>query len=71
LSNTFGSGLLYNKSKTEQLMAGKNQYWYSFKNQLLEHFGCITTKGEGNVHFKAKQFELKDKKQKQSQLQIS
>ena len=61
-SNSSWGGLVYAKDKTEAIMDGGNQTWYSFKNSIIEHLGCSSLRSSGQEHYKANQFALKEKK---------
>ena len=61
-TGSWGRGLIYEKQKTEALMAGCNQHWYSFKNAMIEHIGCSSLRNGGQEHFKAKQQMMVEKK---------
>ena len=61
-NSSWGHGLTYERQKTEHLMAGGNQQWYSFKNALIEHIGCSSIRSGGQEHFKAKQHAMKERK---------
>lgn len=59
------TGILYNQNKLEQLLAGKTQAWYSFKDFVLSHFGG---KRDHQVHSAAiADFEGKQAATKRSQ----
>jgi hypothetical protein len=51
-----------NKEKTEKLMNGKDQQWYSLKNDLIENLGCSSIRSGGQEHFKAKKYSMKEQK---------
>ena len=51
--NSFATGILIQQSRKEQLMVGSNQVWYSFKNMMIEHASCSTTRNGGLMHYKA------------------
>uniref|UniRef100_A0A7M5XBT3 Uncharacterized protein n=2 Tax=Clytia hemisphaerica TaxID=252671 RepID=A0A7M5XBT3_9CNID len=74
-SINLGNGIHYNKFKTSDLVAGTKaencQPWYSFKNYILAHFNFPGDKGEGVLHFKAKQFEIKDRRKKSLQMEVT
>eukprot|EP00794_Sanderia_malayensis_P003887 gene3887-4431_t len=46
---------------TEQYMGGWHQEWYSFKNRLVEHFSCSSTRNGGQFHLRSLQHQLKEK----------
>ena len=46
-TGSWAGGLIYEKQKTEALMAGRNQHWYSFKNAMIEHIGCSSLRNGG------------------------
>ena len=71
LNSSWGAGLVYAKEKTEAIMAGSNQTWYSFKNSLIEHLGCSSLRSGGQEHYKAKQFTLKEKKMQMKTREIN
>ena len=66
MKNTWGNGVLYDKEQTDELLKGQNQFWYSFKSSLLNHFGCNPSRGGGQFHYKSKQFENSVKKNNQA-----
>ena len=51
--NSSATGILIQQSRKEQLMVGSNQVWYSFKNMMIEHASCSTTRNGGLMHYKA------------------
>lgn len=53
---------MYAKEKTEAIMVGGNQTWYSFKKSMIEHLGCSSLRSGGQEHYKAKKFALKEMK---------
>lgn len=53
VGNSLGIGLVIQPSRKEQLIAGGNQAWYSFKNMMIEHVSCSTTRNGGLMHYKA------------------
>lgn len=61
-NSSWGSGLVFDKEKTEQLMNGKNQQWLSLKNALIEHLGCSSIRSGGQEHFKAMKYSMKEQK---------
>jgi hypothetical protein len=60
----WSGGLFYDKQKTEALMSGENQHWYSLKNAMIEHVGCSSMLSAGQEHYKAKQHILAEMKKK-------
>ena len=67
----WGVGLIYDKNKTESFMAGGNQHWYCFKNCMIEHLGCSSTRSGGQEHFKAKQHAIKENKMKERNMNVN
>lgn len=61
-TQSWSTGHIYDFAKSENLMRGKNQQWFSFKHSLIEHYSCSTTRSAGQEHFKAKQFEIREKR---------
>ena len=51
--NSVGTGLVIQQSRKEQLIAGGNQARYSFKNMMIQHVSCSTTRNGGLIHYKA------------------
>ena len=66
--NIWGNGITYDSSKTEKLVSGENQVWYSFKQNLLDHLSCNPTRSGGNFHMKAKEYEIMEEKRKKEAL---
>ena len=63
---------MYKEDKTKELLEGKNQTWYSFKDYILSHFNFTGgSKVAGDFHFKAKQFQVKVKRQKELQIDVT
>eukprot|EP00794_Sanderia_malayensis_P021154 gene21154-23234_t len=60
-NRSWGRGLNYDASRTEQYMGGSHQEWYSFKNRLVEHFSCSSTRNGGQFHLRSLQHQLKEK----------
>ena len=60
-NSSWGGGLVYAKDKTEAIMVGGNQTWYSM-DSIIEHLGCSSLRIGGQEHYKANQFALKEKK---------
>lgn len=72
LSNlSLGNGLDYFGEKQQKLIKGKHQSWYGLKSCLQEHLGCHPTRSGGQIHFKAKQYEMKMKRAAKEHLQAS
>jgi hypothetical protein len=61
-NSSWGSSLVFNKEKTEKLMNGKDQQWYSLKNALIENLGCSSIRSGGQEHFKGKKYSMKEQK---------
>lgn len=70
-NSSLGVGLIYDKNKTESFMAGGNQHWYCFKNCMIEHLGCSSTRSGGQEHFKAKQHAIKENKMKERNMNVN
>ena len=70
-TGSWAGGLIYEKQKTEALMAGRNQHWYSFKNAMIEHIGCSSLRNGGQEHFKAKQQMMVEKKKKRRVMDVN
>ena len=56
---SIGHGLVYESEKTENLMTGSNQVWYTFKGFLIDHITCNSIHSSGQDHLKAKQYAVK------------
>lgn len=52
---------MYDEQKTEKLVCGSVQEWYSFKNAICEHMSCSTSRSGGQFHAKALQHMLMEK----------
>ena len=52
-------------------MAGGNQQWYHFKNAVIEHIGCSSSRSSGQEHFKAQQFAIKEREIKARFLNVN
>ena len=59
---TWGSEIIFDTKKTELLITGGSQTWYSFKMPLREHL---------QVHLKAKQHHLKPLQHESKRLDIN
>lgn len=70
-NQSWGNGLVYAREKAECLMAGGNQQWYHFKNALIEHIGCSSTRSGGQEHFKAQQHAIKERENKNRFLDVN
>ena len=70
-TGSWGGWLIYEKQKTEALMAGRNQHWYCFKNAMIEHIGCSSLKNGGQEHFKVKQQMMVEKKKKRRVMHVN
>lgn len=68
---SFGYGLVYGTEKMEKLMTGSNQDWYNFKRTLIDHITCSSIRSSGQVHLKAKQFAVKEKKKIAKSVEIN
>lgn len=54
--------MIYEGEKTEALISGGNQAWFSFKGALTDYVGCSSIRSGGQEHFKAKQHEISERK---------
>jgi hypothetical protein len=70
-NSSWGNGLIYEKKKMASLMEGGNQKWFSFKNALIEHIGCSSTRSGGQEHFRATQHAMKDEKFKARNMAVN
>ena len=68
--NNFAAGLSLSKERTELLISGGNQSWYSFKSMMIEHASCSTNRNGGMAHYRALVAEKQRKKVKKSVLQV-
>ncbi len=68
--NNFAAGLSLSKERTELLISGGNQSWYSFKSMMIEHASCSTNRNGGMAHYRALLAEKQRKKVKKSVLQV-
>ena len=50
-SGSLSTGLVFNGNKSDMLLKGGVQEWYSLKNNVKQHITCISSK----VHFEALQ----------------
>ena len=60
LTDTFPPiiGMIYKSEKSEKLMTGSNQDWYSFKRDLVEHISCSSVRSAGQVHLEVRCKEI-------------
>ena len=68
---TWGSEIIFDTKKTELLITGGSQTWYSFKMPLREHLLFSSTRSGGQVHLKAKQIHLKPLQHESKRLDIN
>ena len=55
----------------EALVSGGNQDWYNFKRALTDHVSCSSIRSGGHEHFKAKQYEIKERKRNAQNLKVN
>ena len=67
-NRAWGQGNKYGVDKTKKLVSGKNQEWYSLKNNLIEHMSCSSIRSGGQFHATALQFMLKEKQKMAKQM---
>ena len=46
----------------EALVTGGNQHWFNLKRSLIDHVSCSQIRSGGQEHFKAKQYEIRERK---------
>ena len=63
--------MIYKSEKSEKLMTGSNQDWYSFKRDLVEHISCSSIRSAGQVHLDAKQYSVNVKKKTAKSIEIN
>ena len=68
---TWGSEIIFDTKKTELLITGGSQTWYSFKMPLREHLLFSSMRSGGQVHLKAKQHHLKPLQHESKRLDIN
>ena len=55
----------------EALVAEGNQHWYNFKRSLTDHISCSSIRSGGHEHFKAKQYEIRERKRNAENIKIN
>ena len=63
-NRSWGHGLIYDQRKTDSLISGSNQDWYSFKSAIWDHMSCSSIRNGGQFHMKSLQHMFKDNKRK-------
>ena len=53
---------MFEMKKTECLINGAHQQWYSLKNSMIEDLGCSSIRTGGQEHSKAKKYAMKEQK---------
>ena len=55
----------------EALIRGGNQNWFNFKRSLIDHVSCSQIRSGGQEHFKAKQYEIRERKRNAQNIKVN